>query len=51
MIFWAATNFNIAVSLLGGWITLFGLVSYLLKENYYLSEACEYTELGRRMVY
>ncbi|KAI1262381.1 Sodium/hydrogen exchanger family-domain-containing protein [Xylariaceae sp. FL1019] len=33
------TNFNIAVSVLGGWISLFGLVSYLLKENFYLSEA------------
>lgn len=26
--------------MLGGFITLFGLVSYLLKEKYYLSEAC-----------
>ncbi|KAI0479046.1 Sodium/hydrogen exchanger family-domain-containing protein [Xylariaceae sp. FL0804] len=33
------SNFNIVVALLGGWISLFGLVSYLLKENYYLSEA------------
>lgn len=33
------TNFNIVVSVLGGWISLFGLVSYLLKENFYLSEA------------
>ncbi|KAI1428494.1 Sodium/hydrogen exchanger family-domain-containing protein [Xylaria sp. FL1777] len=33
------TNFNIVVSILGGWISLFGLVSYLLKENFYLSEA------------
>ncbi|RYC80588.1 hypothetical protein BFJ63_vAg16533 [Fusarium oxysporum f. sp. narcissi] len=33
------TNFNIVVALLGGFISLFGLVSYLLKENYYLSEA------------
>ncbi|KAI0914520.1 Sodium/hydrogen exchanger family-domain-containing protein [Ustulina deusta] len=33
------SNFNIVVSILGGWISLFGLVSYLLKENYYLSEA------------
>ena len=37
----AVTNFNIVISVLGGWITLFGLVSYLLKERYYLSEACE----------
>lgn len=33
------TNFNIIVSCLGGFISLFGLVSYLLKENFYLSEA------------
>ncbi|KAK3946159.1 Sodium/hydrogen exchanger family-domain-containing protein [Diplogelasinospora grovesii] len=35
----AVTNFNIVVSVLGGWISLFGLVSYLCKENFYLSEA------------
>ncbi len=35
----ALTNFNIVVGLLGGWISLFGLVSYLLKESLYLSEA------------
>ena len=35
----AVTNFNIVVSVLGGWVTLFGLVSYLLKEHFYLSEA------------
>ncbi|KAK2596227.1 hypothetical protein QQS21_006319 [Conoideocrella luteorostrata] len=35
----AVTDFNIIVALLGGFISLFGLVSYLLKENYYLSEA------------
>ncbi|KAI0539134.1 Sodium/hydrogen exchanger family-domain-containing protein [Xylaria digitata] len=33
------SNFNLVVSVLGGWISLFGLVSYLLKENFYLSEA------------
>lgn len=33
------TNFNIVVAFLGGFISVFGLVSYLLKENYYLSEA------------
>ncbi|KAF5857841.1 hypothetical protein ETB97_005215 [Aspergillus alliaceus] len=33
------SNFNIIVSVLGGFISLFGLISYLLKENYYLSEA------------
>jgi hypothetical protein len=36
----AVTNFNIVCSVLGGFITLFGLVSYLLKEKFYLSEAC-----------
>ncbi|KAH6608092.1 na h antiporter [Trichoderma cornu-damae] len=35
----ALSNFNIVVAVLGGFISLFGLVSYLLKENYYLSEA------------
>lgn len=35
----ALTNFNIVCATLGGFITLFGLVSYLLKENFYLSEA------------
>ncbi|KAM4060558.1 sodium/hydrogen exchanger family protein [Hirsutella rhossiliensis] len=33
------SNFNVTVALLGGFISLFGLVSFLLKENYYLSEA------------
>ncbi|KAJ5986721.1 hypothetical protein N7451_011086 [Penicillium sp. IBT 35674x] len=33
------SNFNIIVAVLGGFISLFGLVSYLLKENYYVSEA------------
>ena len=36
----AITNFNIVCSVLGGFITLFGLVSYLFKEKFYLSEAC-----------
>jgi hypothetical protein len=35
----ALTNFNIVCSVLGGFITLFGLVSYLFKEKFYLSEA------------
>lgn len=34
------SNFNIVCATLGGFITLFGLVSYLLKERYYLGEAC-----------
>lgn len=37
----AVNNFNIILSVLGGWVSLFGLVSYLCKENFYLSEACE----------
>ncbi|GAO18263.1 hypothetical protein UVI_02037410 [Ustilaginoidea virens] len=37
----AVTDFNVAVAFLGGFISLFGLVSYLLKENYYMSEARE----------
>ncbi|KAI1435625.1 Sodium/hydrogen exchanger family-domain-containing protein [Xylaria sp. CBS 124048] len=32
-------NFNLVLSVLGGWISVFGLVSYLIKENFYLSEA------------
>ncbi|KAF2836896.1 Na/H antiporter, partial [Patellaria atrata CBS 101060] len=35
----AISNFNIVCATLGGFITLFGLVSYLLKEKFYLSEA------------
>ncbi|KAJ5085070.1 hypothetical protein N7532_009841 [Penicillium argentinense] len=33
------SNFNILVAVLGGFVSLFGIVSYLPKENYYLSEA------------
>lgn len=36
----AITDFNIVCWVLGGFITLFGLVSYLFKEKFYLSEAC-----------
>jgi sodium/hydrogen antiporter len=39
----AVTNFNVVLSVLGGWVSLFGLVSYLCKENFYLSEACTST--------
>ncbi|KAF1844591.1 uncharacterized protein K460DRAFT_365530 [Cucurbitaria berberidis CBS 394.84] len=35
----AITNFNIVCATLGGFITVFGLVSYLFKEKFYLSEA------------
>lgn len=33
------SNFNIVSATLGGFVTLFGLVSYLLKERYYMGEA------------
>jgi len=32
---------KIVVASLGGFLSLFGLVSYLLKEQFYLGEACE----------
>lgn len=35
------SNFNIVCATLGGFITVFGLVSYLFKERFYLSEACK----------
>ncbi|KAL5876718.1 hypothetical protein ACKVWC_005884 [Pyricularia oryzae] len=34
----AITNFNIVLTVLGAWITLFGLVSYLSKDRLYLSD-------------
>lgn len=37
------THFNIITAVLGGFITVFGLVSYLLKERFYLSEARRFT--------
>lgn len=33
------SNFNIVIATLGGFLSLFGLVSYLLKEKFYLGEA------------
>lgn len=39
-------NFNIVCATLGGFITIFGLVSYLLKEKFYLSEALISTIAG-----
>ena len=33
------SNFNIVCATVGGFVTIFGLVSYLLKERFYLSEA------------
>jgi hypothetical protein len=31
-------NFNIVCATLGGFIAMFGLVSYLVKEKFYMSE-------------
>jgi sodium/hydrogen antiporter len=42
----AVDNFNIVCATIGGFITLFGLVSYLLKEKFYLSEALISTFAG-----
>ncbi|KAK5172766.1 uncharacterized protein LTR77_002886 [Saxophila tyrrhenica] len=42
----AVDNFNIVTAFLGGFITLFGLVSYLLKEKFYMSEALISTITG-----
>ena len=42
----AVVNFNIVCATLGGFITVFGLVSYLFKEKFYLSEARELYEHG-----
>ena len=33
------SNFNIVCAVVGGFVTIFGLVSYLFKERFYLSEA------------
>lgn len=41
----AVVSFNIVCATLGGFIAVYGLVSYLLKERYYMSEACK--RLGR----
>ncbi|KAJ6096716.1 Cation/H+ exchanger [Penicillium sp. IBT 16267x] len=35
----ALTNFNVVCATLGGFVSVFGLVSYLCKERFYLSEA------------
>jgi hypothetical protein len=35
----ATVDFNIVCATLGGFIAIFGLVSYLFKEKLYLSEA------------
>jgi hypothetical protein len=33
-------NFNIVCAVLGGFVALFGLVSFVVKEKFYLSESC-----------
>jgi sodium/hydrogen antiporter len=45
----AVTNFNVVCSVLGGFITLFGLVSYLFKEKFYLSEARMYFKVSEQV--
>ncbi|KAK7514866.1 Sodium/hydrogen exchanger family-domain-containing protein [Phyllosticta citriasiana] len=40
------SNFNIVCATLGGFVTVFGLVSYLCKEKFYLSEALISTIAG-----
>ena len=34
------SNFNRAAATIGGFLSVFGLVSYLCKERFYLGEAC-----------
>lgn len=34
------SNFNIVCAVLGGFTAAFGLISFLAKEKFYLSEAC-----------
>jgi hypothetical protein len=36
----AILNFNLVCCVVGGFVTLFGLVSYLLKEGFYVTEPC-----------
>ncbi|KAI3401798.1 hypothetical protein diail_8176 [Diaporthe ilicicola] len=35
----AVTNFNVVISVIGGWLVLVGLFSHLLSDSFYLSEA------------
>ena len=44
----AITGFNIGITVFGGWATIFGLFSNILKDRYYLSEACEFFFLNWR---
>lgn len=43
----ALNNFNIILTLAGGLITLYGLVSMLLTETFYISDACAYLHYYR----
>jgi hypothetical protein len=42
-------NFNIVCSTLGGFVALFGLISFLAKDRFYLSEACMSIVGGRHV--
>ena len=46
----AVTNFNVVCATLGGFISLFGLVSYLFKERFYLSEACKSAQMYGKLI-
>lgn len=37
----AVTNFNVVISVVGGWMVLVGIFSHLLSDSCYLSEARE----------
>ena len=37
----AITNFNVVISVVGGWLVLVGIFSHLLSNAFYLSEARE----------
>lgn len=37
----AITNFNVVISVVGGWLVLVGVFSHLLSDAFYLSEARE----------
>lgn len=37
----AVTNFNVVISVVGGWLVLVGVFSHLLSDAFYLSEARE----------
>lgn len=37
----AITNFNVVISVVGGWLVLVGVFSHLLSDAFYVSEARE----------